>query len=290
VSKMAEALELERRLKQSVKAHTAPPPNVLTPGEEGPRLPEFQAAESIIDPEKVARNIVCITDAYSPAAEQYRKLRGQLCLSTHRSTLMVTSADVGEGKSVTAVNFAIALAREIDHTVLLVDADLRNPSIHTYLGIKADFGLSEYLEGRVKNLSDVLIKTGIGRLVLLPAGAPPPNSDELLSSNRMKELAQEMKNRYADRYIIYDSSPILACADAASLSKHVDGILLVIQAERTSQKTAKEALALLHSTPVLGVVYNNVPDYMCKNIYPYDYYRYNQCGGSAKSESDRGKS
>ncbi len=189
----------------------------------------------------------------------------------------------------TAINFAIALARQIDHTVLLVDADLRKPSIHTYLGIRADFGLSEYLEGQVKNLSDVLVKTGIGKLVLLPAGSPPPNSAELLSSNRMKELAQEMKNRYADRYVIYDASPLLACADALSLSKHVDGILLVIQGARTSAKTVKDALAHLHGSPVLGVVYNNVPDFMCKNLYPYDYYRYRKGGESAESDNGNGK-
>ncbi len=289
MSKVAEAREFERRLRQSAKAALAPFANILTPKEETSRVTASLAEKSIIDPAKVDRSIVCITDITSPAAEQYRRLRAHLHLSPRQSTLMVTSADAGEGKSVTAVNFAITLARQIDHTVLLVDADLRNPSIHNYLGIKADFGLSEYLEGRINNLSEVLIKTGIGKLVLLPAGTPPPNSAELLSSNRMKELSQEMKNRYADRYIIYDSSPLLACADAISLSKHVDGILLVIQGARTSEKTVKEALAHLQGSPVLGVVYNNVPDFMCKNLYPYDYYRYRKGSESAKSGNGNGK-
>ena len=102
----------------------------------------------------------------------------------------------------------------------------------------------------------------------------------------MKELAQEMKHRYGDRYIIYDSAPILACSDTISLSSLVDGILLVIQAARTSEKTVKEALALLHSTTILGVVYNNVPDFMSNNLYPYEYYRYRQGVESVKSDND----
>jgi protein-tyrosine kinase len=290
VSKMAEALDLAKRLRKSGKASSAPAGNVLKPAEDTSRLPESQTTELIINPAKVDRHIVCITDVDSPGAEQYRKLRAQILSSlrqTSKSTFMVTSADIGEGKSVTAVNLAIALAREIDHTVLLVDADLRKPSIHTYLGIRADRGLSEYLEGKVE-LSDVLIRTGIGKLVLLPAGTPPANPAELLASNRMKELAQEMKNRYADRYIIYDSSPILACADTVSLSRHVEAILLVIQGARTSEKTAKEALAILPGKPMLGVVYNNVPDFMCDN-HPYDYYRYRQGIESAHSDNNNGK-
>jgi protein-tyrosine kinase len=288
VSKVAEALELAERLRKLARTSLVSAGNVLKPAEGMPRLPKCQSAEAIINPTAVDRHIVCITDRDSPGAEQYRKLRAQLLLltrQTRQNSLMVTSADVGEGKSVTAINLAIALAREIDYTVLLVDADLRKPSIHNYLGIRADCGLSEYLEGRVE-LSDVLIKTGIGKLVLLPAGTPPPNPAELLSSYRMKELAQEMKHRYGDRYIIYDSAPILACSDTISLSSLVDGILLVIQAARTSEKTVKEALALLHSTTILGVVYNNVPDFMSNNLYPYEYYRYRQGVESVKSDND----
>lgn len=290
MSKLAEALDLAKRLRKSGNDSSVTVGNVLKLMEDTSLLPESQTMGLIIDPAKVERHIVCITDVDSPGAEQYRKLRAQILSSlrqTSKSTFMVTSADIGEGKSVTAVNLAVALAREIDHTVLLVDADLRKPSIHTYLGISADRGLSEYLEGKVE-LSDVLIRTGIGNLVVLPGGTPPANPAELLSSNRMKELAQEMKHRYSDRYIIYDSSPILACADTVSLSRHVDAILLVIQGARTSEKTAKEALSILPGRPMLGVVYNNVPDFMCDN-HPFDYYRYRQGLDPAKSDNNNGK-
>jgi len=241
-------------------------------------LPAFHIKESIIDPVLVDRHIVCITDPYSPASEQYRKLRARILARTKQdfqNTIMVTSADVGEGKSITSVNFAVALAREIDHTVLLVDADMRKPSIHKYLGIKTDRGLSDYLSGQVE-LSDVLINTGLGRLVLLPAGNACSNPAELLSSNRMKELVKEMKHRYADRYIVIDTPPVLVSADAISMSNHVDGVIFVVQAAKTSEKTVKKAINLLKGATMLGIVYNNVPDYLGKNLNPYYYHQYHR--------------
>src|ERR1700690_846920 len=173
-------------------------------------LPEFQIKDSIIDPARVDPHIVCITDPLSASSEQYRKLRARILAATKsdfQNTIMVASSDIGEGKSITSVNFAVALAQELDYTVLLVDADLRKPSVHKYLGIKADIGLSDYLSGKA-DLSDVLIHTGIGKLVLLPAGSQCPNPAELLSSNRMKDLVEEMKHRDSDRYIIFHTSPV----------------------------------------------------------------------------------
>jgi Mrp family chromosome partitioning ATPase len=112
--------------------------------------------------------------------------------------------------------------------------------------------------------------------MLLPAGSQSDNPAELLSSNRMKELVMEMKHRYSDRYIIFDSSPILVSADAISLSSNVDGILLIVQAARTHMKVVEKAVSLIKSAPIIGVVYNNVPDYMGKNLYPYIYHSYHQ--------------
>jgi exopolysaccharide/PEP-CTERM locus tyrosine autokinase len=275
LSRIEKALEKAVQMRESTKTpYPEPDSNVKIKGSSS--LPEFQIRECIIDPSKVDRHVVCITDPLSAASEQYRKLRARILTATkqdYHNTIMVTSADIGEGKSITSINFAVALAQEIDHTVLLVDADLRKPSIHRYLGIKVEFGLSDYLAGKVA-LADVLIHTGVGKLVLLPAGTPSPNPAELLSSNRMKDLVREMKHRYSDRYIIFDTSPVLVSADAISMSSHVDGVLFVIQAARTPEKTVKKAIAMLHNTTILGVVYNNVPDYLGKNLNPYYYYRY----------------
>jgi exopolysaccharide/PEP-CTERM locus tyrosine autokinase len=199
---------------------------------------------------------------------------------------MVTSSDAGEGKTITAINLAAAMANAIDHTVLLVDADLRNPSIHKYLGIKMKYGLSDYLTGKV-DLTEVLVRPGIGKLVVLPGGNPPENPAELLSSEKMKNLVKELKYRYKDRYIIFDSVPILVTADSLSLSTYMDGIVFVVQADRTSEKDVAQALALIKGCNILGVVFNNVPQYFAKKPYPYDY-RYGARAYSGKSDGTKG--
>jgi protein-tyrosine kinase len=226
-------------------------------------FPGFEVGEVIVKPENVDRHIVCITEPFSPAAEQYKKLRARILKDTAKdflNTIMVTSSDISEGKTITALNLAVAMAKEIDHTVLLVDGDLRNPSINKYLGIESMYGLSDYLIGKVE-IPDILIKTGIGKLVVLPAGNPPKNSSELISSERMKKLVNDMKHKYRDRYVIFDSSPILLAADAHTLCTLMDGIILVIQADRTPQKSVSHATSLLKGSNILGIVFNNVPNY-----------------------------
>ncbi len=235
----------------------------------------FEVGVAGIDPSAVNQHVVSITDTYSIAAEEYRKLRAKILQATEEdflNTIMVTSGQSGEGKSMTAVNLAVTIAQEMDHTVLLIDGDLRKPSIHTYLGIEPADGLSDYLESRVE-LSDILFKTGIGRLVVMPAGTPPKRPAELISSDRMRNLMRELKHRYRDRYIIIDSSPLLMTADAISLCQYVDGIIFVVQADRTSTKAASQAVSLLKDYNVLGTVFNDVPKYLARNLYPYYYHR-----------------
>ena len=276
MSRIEQALEKAIKNRQSTTLSSSEPSISRTSARETPLSPVFHVKDSIIDPSAVDRLIVCITNPSSPSSEQYRKLRARILSRTKedfQNTVMVTSADVGEGKSTTAINFAVALAQEIDLTVLLVDADLRKPSIHKYLGIRAERGLSDYLAGKVE-LSDVLIQTGLGKLVFLPAGSPCSNPAELLSSNRMKELVQEMKHRYADRYIVIDTSPVLVAADANSINNYVDGVIFVVQAAKSPEKSVKKAIDLISSTKILGVVYNNVPDYLGRNLNPYYYYQY----------------
>ena len=278
MSRIEQALEKAIKIRESAAVPVSEFDSHRQSAKKPSPLPAFHIKESIIDPVLVDRHIVCITDPYSPASEQYRKLRARILARTKQdfqNTIMVTSADVGEGKSITSINFAVALAQEMDHTVLLVDADMRKPSIHKYLGIKTDRGLSDYLSGQVE-LSDVLINTGLGRLVLLPAGNACSNPAELLSSNRMKELVKEMKHRYADRYIVIDTPPVLVSADAISMSNHVDGVIFVVQAAKTSEKTVKKAINLLKGAIMLGIVYNNVPDYLGKNLNPYYYHQYHR--------------
>ncbi len=284
MSRIEKALEKAVKTRESIKE--AVPEEIITPDNQV-TLPRFEVGESVLDPAAIDRHIVCISEPSSAAAEQYKKLRARILQITAKdflNTIMVTSSDISEGKTVTAINLAVAIANEIDYTVLLVDADLRATSVHKYLGIKPKYGLSDYLTGKT-GLSDILVKTGIGKLVVLPAGNPPENPAELLSSDKMKRLVNEIKLRYKDRYIIFDSSPVLVTADALSLGIHMDGVVFVVKAARTSQKAAEQAISLMKGCNILGIVFNDVPQYLANNLYPYYYpYGYTRDGYSKKSD------
>jgi len=287
MSRIEKALENAVKLREST-VRTAPGIGLQMP-EPVIAIPSFEIGEPLVDRSLVDRHIVFIVDPQSPAVEQYRKLRARIIRIARKdalNTFMISSADAGEGKTITAINLAVAIAQEIDHTVLLVDADLRNPSVHKYLGIKPQSGLSDYLMNKA-SLPDILIKTGIGKLVLLPAGTIVENPSELIASERMRDLVREMKQRYRDRYVIFDSAPVLLAADALSLGNYTDGIVFVVQADHTAQKTASEALSLLKGYNVLGSVFNNVPAYLGRSGYPY-HYRYGgryQIGKSRKTDN-----
>lgn len=237
-------------------------------------MPAFEFGAGQVDTSKVDKHLVTITEPRSSVAEQYSRLRARVLRATEKdfqNTIMVTSSDVGEGKTITAINLAVAIANELDHTVLLVDADMRKPAVHRYLGIGPSQGLGDYLMDKAA-LPDVLIKTGLGKLVLLLGGNPPENPSELISSDKMRAFVREVKERYRDRYIIFDAPPLLLTADPLSLSNYMDGVLFVVQADHTVPKAATQALSLLKGRPVLGVVFNNVPQYLAKSLYPH-YYR-----------------
>jgi len=212
----------------------------------------------------------------SPAAEQYRKLKSNIMkmvkIGKGKQSLMVTSPMAGEGKSVTALNLAISLAQEYDHSVLLIEADLRKPSLLNYLGLQADIGLSDCVLDGV-DVGAALIKTGIGNLSLLPAGRPVDNPVELFSSNRMKELITEVNERYPDRIVIIDTTPLLPFAEPQYLAGIVDGIILVVRENITTVDKLKRALEMLKNHNLLGVVNNGVSRVTSLDGY-YGYYGY----------------
>ena len=236
--------------------------------------------------------LVTATDPHSPVAEEYRKLKSVLVSMTHhdtfRNTLLVTSSVSGEGKSVTALNLAISMAQEFDHTVLLVDADLRKPSLHGYFGIEPEIGLADCLQDGV-DLGDALIKTGIGKLTLLPSGKPVRNPAELFSAQRMKELVQEMKHRYPDRYIIIDTPPVLLFAETLSLSHLVDGVIFLVREGMATVQNINEALATLKGALVLGMVYNDVSQETSDNRYRYGNYGYQDATVTEGNDGPSGK-
>jgi len=190
--------------------------------------------------------------------ESYKMLRTrtlQIMGDKGWNTLAVTSPNSNSGNSLTAVNLAISMAMELDRTVLLVDANFQNPSIHKLLGIKATEGLGDYLLHN-KPLSELLVNPSIPRLVVLPAGKPLINSTEMLRSPRMINFVNEVKTRYPSRIIIFDMPPLLTQVDTLSFSPYVDGVLLVVEEGKTQTDDLKHAADLLKETKLLGTVYN----------------------------------
>lgn len=204
--------------------------------------------------------LVSVNSPSSQVAEEYRKLKSIIVRLTRSeefmNTLMVTSSLGGEGKSITALNLATSLAQECDNTVLLIDADLRKPCLHRYLGLEPGPGLADCLVDGT-DVGSALIKTGIGRLSFLPSGRSLENPAEMLSSQKMRNLLSEMKHRYPDRYLIIDTPPVLPVAETRSLSPLVDGVVFVIREGVPSLADVSEACASLGVKKVIGAVYND---------------------------------
>jgi exopolysaccharide/PEP-CTERM locus tyrosine autokinase len=201
---------------------------------------------------------IITTEVQHPVTDVYRSMRAQVLQALHsrdKTTIGITSANHGEGKTLTAINLAIAMAMDVNHTVLLVDADLRNPGIANYLGIDPTFGLSDYLTGTAA-LADCLLHPRIDRLTLLPARSRVGNSAELLSSPQMLYLASELKERYPDRLIVYDLPPILTVGDAIGFLPAIDTTLLVVRDGATRATDLNHALQLLAGCNLIGTVLN----------------------------------
>jgi protein-tyrosine kinase len=168
---------------------------------------------------------------------------------------MVTSALPGEGKTLTAINLALTFARDFSRTALLVDCDLRKPSVYRYLGLSGEKGIIDsLLDGRPVN--ELIVWPGIEKFTVISGGRPVNESAELLGSPRMKEILVEMKERYPDRYVILDVSPILVGADALVLAPLVDAIVVVVQSGRTPAEGLKKALQQMPQEKLMGLVLN----------------------------------
>ena len=170
--------------------------------------------------------------------------------------IMVTSSFPGEGKTFSAINLAMSIAMERDHTVLLVDADVARPSIPAFLGLRPSRGLMDLLLDDDLKFSDVLIKTNVDQLNILPAGRSHPRATELLASEGMSRLLNEIAQRYQDRIIIFDSPPLLATTEARALASRMGQIVMVVEAGKTSQAAVAEALTQIEKCEVVGLLLN----------------------------------
>lgn len=193
-----------------------------------------------------------------PQSDIFRVLRTKILYKMGQAginTVAVTSPGKGSGKSMVAANLAVSLSLEVNHTVLLVDMDLRRPSLHKYFGFEPEHGLADHLAGDME-ISSLLVNPGMERLVLLPSGSPIQYSSELISTPMMVDLMEDITNRYASRIIIFDMPPLLHIDDALIFLPKVQSSLLVVEEGVNTPAEVRESLRLLEGTNLLGTVYN----------------------------------
>ena len=192
-----------------------------------------------------------------------------------RNLVMVTSSVPGEGKTFLSVSLAISMATELDRTVLLVDADLANPGLSRLLKADERPGLTERLLDDAVDLKNLLLRTDVPKLTLLPAGRRHRRSTELLASNAMKGLLDELATRYPDRVVLFDSPPLLATSEASVLAEQAGQVCLVVESTTTPQFLVKEALGLLAHQDRVSLVLNKTRDELLSGRRGYYYgYRY----------------
>lgn len=219
-----------------------------------------------IDLDHLRRNGFLVPDdPPTRLAEEFRVVKRQLLRKAFSSgadavkngnLLLVTSTQPAEGKTFCAINLALSIASERDLTVLLVDADVARPQLMEALHVEADKGLIDVIVDDHVSLSDCMLRTNIENLVLLPAGRPHPAATELLSSGRMKSMVEELAQRYSDRVIIFDSSPVLASSTPGVLAQHVGQAMFVVEADRTRETQVMEALSLISECKHINLLLN----------------------------------
>lgn len=183
--------------------------------------------------------------------------------------IMVTSALPGEGKTFVSVNLAISLAMELERTVLLVDADVSRPSVLMRLGLPASLGLLDILTDTSLGMSDVLLRTNIDKLTLLPSGKANGRATELLASDTMNRLLDELSTRYPDRIVVFDAPPLLPSTESRALATHMGQVVVVVEADRTPHRSLSQAMATIETCPVVLPLLNKVSQSEVGTYYGY---------------------
>jgi len=236
---------------------------------QGPHVPEVTPAASRMDP-----RLQIFTEPNAIAGEAFKMLRAKILTRKADSrprSIMITSPQPMDGKTMVSANLAISIARGINEYVVLVDCDLRRPSMHKLLGINAQTGIREYLE-QGTSVADYMVKTPIDKLTLLPAGKPAPNPSELLSSEKMHQLVEELKARYQDRYVIFDATPAQFSAETSFLASMVDAVIVVVRAGKTAKPLLLDAVEIIGRDKILGLVFNASTETLKEYGYYYEYY------------------
>ncbi len=280
IEQAAARLEQLRRAGVEIPDIGEPPAAAAAPASKVPpaSAPSAKAAPAAapVAPAPVSRRVELNLDAIGAAgivtpnsprsrlADQYRVIKRPLIANAtgrssskikHGNLIMVTSAVAGEGKSFTSINLAMSIAAELDHTVMLVDADVARPSLPRVLGLPEGHGLLDILEGKV-DTAQALLRTSVDKLTILTAGAPRPHATELLASDAMTALLDELATRYTDRIVIFDSPPLLLTTESRVLATQMGQVVMVVRADSTLQSVVQQALATIELCPVKLMLLN----------------------------------
>jgi len=232
--------------------------------------PDYSRSRAVVlDPNVLANNRCVAMFPSNPEVESYKVLRSRILDRIKKQggqSVMITSAIPGEGKTTTAINLALTFAKEFEHTVLLVDGDLRRQRIHEVLGYESDRGLLNYLLDGTP-VPELVVWPGIEKLTVISGGKTILESSEVIASPQMRELAADMKSRYPERYMFFDVPPVLAGADAMAFAPLVDWIILIVEAGKTPLPEVNRALQMLPREKVLGLILNRRISRV--QVYPY---------------------
>lgn len=265
MSRIDKAIEMAATIKSTAR--------VLSKSEPAIGAPTVSSGLGAVAPLEVKNPaLVAINQPNGIIAEEYNKLRTSILQLANsepkKNVFLITSAVPGEGKTLTAVNLSLSLARTTDRAVVLVDADFRRPCLHKMLNIETEVGLAQCLQDHVP-VEKALFPTGLGGLVVLTSGQQIKDPLELISSTRMQKVIQMIQGLYPDCYIIFDSPPVLPFADARVMGAFMDGTIFVIRENYSRLNQVKEGLESLNGCHVLGILCN---DASVATDHKYDYY------------------
>jgi capsular exopolysaccharide synthesis family protein len=228
--------------------------------------PQFRSAP--VDPEAMERNHVLLRVHDVAISRAYKILRTRVLrrLSANNwASLGITGIAAGEGKSLTAINLALALAQDVNTWVTLVDLDLQRPQLGSYLGMTYEHGLTDFLTGQVE-VDQIMYDIGVKRLAIVPNATSVESSSELLSSPRMADFVNALESQSPRRVVVYDMPPLMVTDDVLAFAPRVDGFLLVVSQGQTARRTLANATEVLSELNVVGVVLNRSTE---RNDSPY---------------------
>ncbi|MCP4748636.1 MAG: polysaccharide biosynthesis tyrosine autokinase [Desulfobacteraceae bacterium] len=237
---------------------------------ENKKIVKLKKTNKTLHGKKIDEKIITYFEPQSIESDLFRVLRTNLLFDSGEKrirTILVTSAMPGDGKSFVSANLSVCIAQGIEEYVLLMDCDIRRPTIHKILGLNQIEGISDYL-ATDNGLAQYIRNTDIPKLSVIPGGKPPANPTELLTSKKMKSLLDEVVSRYNDRYIIIDSPPPAMASETKAIAKFVDAIIIVVKARKTPRKAVSELIESLGKENVLGIVFNS-SDQTVKSYYGY---------------------